>query len=99
MLVLGFAPAAFERLRLRIPASVRFGTSTWNYPGWHGLVYHQDYGPKGAAARMLKEYAAFPLFGALVTAPVSVVSQAPPIALTRNDGTPLTDDEGFLPTN
>jgi uncharacterized protein YecE (DUF72 family) len=27
------------------------------------LVYHQDYGPKGAAARMLKEYAAFPLFG------------------------------------
>lgn len=55
--------ATFERLRSRIPASVRFGTSTWNYPGWRGLVYHQDYGPKGAAARMLKEYAAFPLFG------------------------------------
>ena len=55
--------AGFERLRARIPDSVRFGTSTWNYPGWRGLVYHQDYGPKGAAARMLKEYAAFPLFG------------------------------------
>jgi uncharacterized protein YecE (DUF72 family) len=54
---------AFERLREQIPDSVRFGTSTWNYPGWRGLVYHQDYGPKGAAARMLKEYAAFPLFG------------------------------------
>jgi uncharacterized protein YecE (DUF72 family) len=53
----------FERLRQRIPASVRFGTSTWNYPGWRGLVYHQDYGPKGAAAKMLQEYAAFPLFG------------------------------------
>jgi uncharacterized protein YecE (DUF72 family) len=53
----------FERLRARIPPLVRFGTSTWNYPGWHGLVYHRDYGPKGAAARMLKEYAAFPLFG------------------------------------
>jgi len=52
----------FERLRTRIPDSVRFGTSTWNYPGWRGLVYHEDYGPKGAAARMLKEYAAFPLF-------------------------------------
>ena len=51
------------RLRDRIPPSVRFGTSTWNYPGWRGLVYHEDYGPKGAAARMLKEYAAFPLFG------------------------------------
>jgi uncharacterized protein YecE (DUF72 family) len=53
----------FERLRARIPPLVRFGTSTWNYPGWSGLVYHRDYGPKGAAARMLKEYAAFPLFG------------------------------------
>lgn len=55
--------ARFERLRARIPPSVRFGTSTWNYPGWRGLVYHRDYGPKGAAARMLEEYAAFPLFG------------------------------------
>jgi uncharacterized protein YecE (DUF72 family) len=54
--------ARFERLAARIPPSVRFGTSTWNYPGWRGLVYHRDYGPKGAAARMLEEYAAFPLF-------------------------------------
>jgi uncharacterized protein YecE (DUF72 family) len=55
--------ADFERLRHRIPPLVRFGTSTWNYPGWQGLVYHQDYGPKGAAAKMLREYASFPLFG------------------------------------
>jgi uncharacterized protein YecE (DUF72 family) len=55
--------AALERLSSRIPPSVRFGTSTWNYPGWRGLVYQQDYGPKGAAAKMLREYAAFPLFG------------------------------------
>ena len=54
--------ARFEQLAARIPPSVRFGTSTWNYPGWRGLVYHRDYGPKGAAARMLEEYAAFPLF-------------------------------------
>jgi uncharacterized protein YecE (DUF72 family) len=52
----------FERLGARIPPLVRFGTSTWNYPGWRGLVYHRDYGPKGAAAKMLQEYAAFPLF-------------------------------------
>jgi len=58
-----YSLADFERLRHRIPPMVRFGTSTWNYPGWQGLVYHQDYGPKGAAAKMLKEYAAFPLFG------------------------------------
>jgi uncharacterized protein YecE (DUF72 family) len=55
--------AALERLRSNIPESVRFGTSTWNYPGWRGLVYQEDYGPKGAAAKMLREYAAFPLFG------------------------------------
>lgn len=53
----------FERLRTHIPSLVRFGTSTWNYPGWRGLVYHDDYGPKGSAAKMLREYAAFPLFG------------------------------------
>jgi uncharacterized protein YecE (DUF72 family) len=53
----------FQRLGARIPPNVRFGTSTWNYPGWTGLVYHRDYGTKGAAARMLEEYASFPLFG------------------------------------
>ena len=52
----------FDQLSRRIPAGVKFGTSTWNYPGWQGLVYHKDYGSKGAAARMLEEYAAFPLF-------------------------------------
>jgi uncharacterized protein YecE (DUF72 family) len=56
------ALADFERLSNRVPPTVRFGTSTWNYPGWRGLVYHQDYGPKGAPAKMLEEYAAFPLF-------------------------------------
>jgi len=54
---------SLERLRARIPGNVRFGTSTWNYPGWQGLVYHQDYGTKGAAAKMLREYSEFPLFG------------------------------------
>jgi len=55
--------AEFERLRARIPSLVRFGTSTWNYPGWRGLVYHRDYGTRATAAKMLEEYAAFPLFG------------------------------------
>ena len=58
----GLDRAAIERLGSKIPPSIRFGTSTWNYPGWQGLVYHQDYGTKGAAARMLREYADFPLF-------------------------------------
>jgi uncharacterized protein YecE (DUF72 family) len=54
--------ADFERLAARIPPLVRFGTSTWNYPGWRGLVYHRDYGTRSTAAKMLEEYAAFPLF-------------------------------------
>jgi uncharacterized protein YecE (DUF72 family) len=52
-----------ERLRSAIPAGVRFGTSSWNYPAWKGLVYHKDYPATGAVAEMLGEYARFPLFG------------------------------------
>ncbi|MEZ0334673.1 MAG: DUF72 domain-containing protein [Gemmatimonadales bacterium] len=51
-----------EQLAARIPAGVRFGTSSWNYPGWRGIVYHRDYAGKGASTRMLEEYAAYPLF-------------------------------------
>ena len=56
-------PAELTRLRAAIPAGVRFGTSTWNYPGWKGLVYQQDYPASGAVAEMLEEYARYPLFG------------------------------------
>jgi uncharacterized protein YecE (DUF72 family) len=49
----------------RIPPLVRFGASSWNYPGWAGLVYHRTYEGKGVPARMLEEYAAFPLFRTL----------------------------------
>jgi uncharacterized protein YecE (DUF72 family) len=52
----------FTGLAERIPPLVRLGTSSWNYPGWRGIVYHREYGPKGAPARMLKEYSEFPLF-------------------------------------
>lgn len=51
------------RLRAAIPAGVHFGTSSWNYPGWQGLVYHQPYPKTGASGRMLAEYARWPLFG------------------------------------
>ncbi len=54
--------AQLRALAARIPAGVRFGASSWNYPGWRNLVYHREYEPRGASARMLDEYAAFPLF-------------------------------------
>ncbi|MGH7658032.1 MAG: DUF72 domain-containing protein [Gemmatimonadales bacterium] len=51
-----------EQLAAGLPGAIRFGTSTWTYPGWKGLIYHQQYPKTGAAARMLEEYARFPLF-------------------------------------
>jgi uncharacterized protein YecE (DUF72 family) len=51
-----------EELAARVPPGVRFGTSSWNYPGWRGVVYHREYEGTGASTRMLEEYAKFPLF-------------------------------------
>ena len=65
-----------EALGKRIPASVRFGASSWNYPGWRGLVYHREYTGKGASARRLEEYAAFPLFR---TVGIDSTFYAPPV--------------------
>ncbi len=56
-------PVALARLRSAIPEGVRFGTSSWTYPGWKGLVYSRDYPATGAGAEMLAEYARWPLFG------------------------------------
>jgi uncharacterized protein YecE (DUF72 family) len=55
-------PAEVTRLGTAIPPTVLFGASSWNYPGWTGLVYHRNYEGKGASTRMLEEYARFPLF-------------------------------------
>ena len=52
----------FKGLADRLPPEILFGTSSWNYPGWKDLVYHQDYPKNGAAAKMLAEYVKFPLF-------------------------------------
>jgi len=57
-------PTAEElgRLRAVVPPDIHFGTSSWNYPGWQGLVYHQPYPKTGASGQMLAEYARWPLF-------------------------------------
>ena len=55
-------PAEIAALAHRIPPLVHFGASSWNYPGWTGLVYHRLYEGRGAPARMLEEYSRFPLF-------------------------------------
>jgi len=53
--------AELTELARRLPANVRFGTSTWTYDGWAGDVYHRRY--RGAQpAKRLEEYVRYPLF-------------------------------------
>jgi len=56
------SPEELERLRAAVPPDIHFGTSSWNYPGWQGLIYHQKYPKTGASGKMLAEYARWPLF-------------------------------------
>lgn len=43
--------------------NIRFGTSSWNYRGWSGLVYHDTYRSEADfRRRSLVEYVKFPLF-------------------------------------
>jgi uncharacterized protein YecE (DUF72 family) len=72
-------PQSLIRLRDAIPPGVRFGTSSWTYPGWKGLVYSREYPATGAGAEMLSEYARFPLFG---TVGIDSSFYAPPSAAT-----------------
>ena len=51
-----------QSIRDRLPAKLRFGTSSWTFPGWAGLVYHRRYPSQRAFLRdSLGEYAQHPL--------------------------------------
>lgn len=51
-----------ESIRERLPKKLRFGTSSWTFPGWAGLVYHRRYPNQRAFLRdSLGEYAQHPL--------------------------------------
>ena len=53
---------ALEGIRDRLPATLRFGTSSWTFPGWAGLVYRRRYPNQRAFLReSLGEYAQHPL--------------------------------------
>jgi uncharacterized protein YecE (DUF72 family) len=64
-------PACAERLArehaeaaaiaARLPSSVRFGTSSWSFPGWKGLVYSRRTTTSVLARDGLLEYARHPL--------------------------------------
>ena len=52
-------------LAARLPSTVRFGTSTWSFPGWAGIVYGGDYDEAKLARDGLAAYARHPLLRAV----------------------------------
>jgi uncharacterized protein YecE (DUF72 family) len=55
------APDARE-LAARLPAALRLGTMSWNYPGWRGVVYAANAPQKSLSALGLTAYSRHPLF-------------------------------------
>lgn len=49
-------------LAARAPSNVRFGTSSWTFPGWGGVLYEGAPSPAALVAGGLQAYAAHPLF-------------------------------------
>jgi uncharacterized protein YecE (DUF72 family) len=52
-------------LAARLPPGIRFGTMSWNFPGWAGLVYGAGASNKHLAGRGLTAYAQHPLLRAV----------------------------------
>lgn len=49
-------------LAATLPPHLRLGTSSWNYPGWTGLVWDRDYPDATLSRHGLPAYANHPLF-------------------------------------
>ena len=56
------AAAAHIELASALPARARLGTSSWNYPGWAGLVWDGDYAESQLSKHGLAAFAQHPLF-------------------------------------
>jgi len=52
---------ALHRLGRRLPESVFLGTSSWSFPGWHGIVYRDQHTEAQLARNGLAAYAQHPL--------------------------------------
>lgn len=59
------APAELAAVARRMPPGLRFGTSSWAYPGWAGIVYDLPYSQQRIAREGLKAYARHPLLRAV----------------------------------
>jgi uncharacterized protein YecE (DUF72 family) len=56
---------ALAALAARLPAELRFGTSSWSFPGWNGIVYDREATPTRLARDGLAAYARHPLLRAV----------------------------------
>lgn len=56
-----FAPDLIE-IAAVLPANLYLGTSSWNYPGWAGLVWDREYSETKLSRYGLSAYAKHPLF-------------------------------------
>jgi len=74
------APAASERAGLAAdrPEGLFLGTSSWSFPGWHGLVWQREHDEKTLARDGLAAYARHPLLNG--------------VGLDRTHYAPITDD-------
>ncbi len=53
------------QLASRVPASIRFGTSSWSFPGWAGIVFAEKASEQKLSREGLAAYARHPLFRAV----------------------------------
>ncbi len=53
------------RLAGRVPSGLRLGTSSWSFPGWHGIVWADEASSATLARRGLPAYARHPLLRAV----------------------------------
>lgn len=58
-------PAELAALAERVPKNMYFGTSSWAYPGWAGIVYDQPYAQQRLSREGLSAYARHPLLRAV----------------------------------
>lgn len=71
--------ADIRALAERLPPGVHFGTSSWSFPGWSGIVYRRPRSQTELARNGLTEYARYPLFGT--------------VGIDRSYYAPLTPDD------
>ena len=53
--------AEAREVAAHLPADVYFGTSSWSFPGWAGIVYSSERTTSDLARNGLREYAQHPL--------------------------------------